>query len=87
MEISDFYFIHVDVFIISYDKPKFTEKSFGKTVFRIFAKIEMTRNENRSFGCYLETVIFFVFCFRFLFCFVLFCFVLFFLLLLGYGYF
>ena len=35
------------------------KNSFGKVVFQIFAEIEMTQNENRSFGRHLETVIFF----------------------------
>ena len=32
------------------------KKSFGKVVFQIFAKIEMTRKENRLFGRHFETV-------------------------------
>ena len=30
--------------------------SFGKVVFQILAKIEMTRNKNRLFGRHFETV-------------------------------
>ena len=37
------------------------KNSFGKVVFQILAKIEMTRNKNRLFGRYFETV-------QFLFC-------------------
>ena len=32
------------------------KNSFGKVVFQIFAEIEMTRNENRLFGCHFEMV-------------------------------
>ena len=32
------------------------KKSFGKVVFQILAKIEMTRNKNRLFGRHFETV-------------------------------
>ena len=32
------------------------KKSFGKVVFQILAKIEMTRNKNRLFGRNFETV-------------------------------
>ena len=32
------------------------KNSFGKVVFQILAEIEMSRNENRSFGCHFETV-------------------------------
>ena len=42
--------------MFSYFEPKFFEKSFGKVVFQILAKIEMTRNKNRLFGRHLETV-------------------------------
>ena len=41
------------------------KNSFGKVVFQILAKIEMTRNKNRLFGRHLETVK----DFQFLFCF------------------
>ena len=38
------------------------KNSFGKVVFQILAKIEMTWNENRLFGCHFETVqIFYIF--------------------------
>ena len=37
------------------------KNSFGKVVFQIFAEIEMTQNENRSFGRHSETVIFCLF--------------------------
>ena len=32
------------------------KNSFGKVVFQILAKIKMTRNKNRLFGCHFETV-------------------------------
>ena len=32
------------------------KNSFGKVVFQIFAKIEMTRNKNRLFGRHFETI-------------------------------
>ena len=32
------------------------KNSFGKVVFQILAKIEMTRNKNRLFGRHFETV-------------------------------
>ena len=32
------------------------KNSFGKVVFQILAKIEMTRNKNRLFGHHFETV-------------------------------
>ena len=32
------------------------KNSFGKVVFQILAKIEMTRNRNRLFGRHFETV-------------------------------
>ena len=32
------------------------KNSFGKVVFQILAKIEMTRNKNRLFGLHFETV-------------------------------
>ena len=32
------------------------KNSFGKVVFQILAKIEMTRNKNRLFGRHSETV-------------------------------
>ena len=35
------------------------KNSFGKVVFQIFVEIEMTWNENRSFGRHFETVNFF----------------------------
>ena len=34
------------------------KNSLGKVVFQIFAKIEMTPNENQSFGHHFEKVIF-----------------------------
>ena len=38
------------------------KNSFGKVVFQILAKIEMSRNENRLFGRHFETVhIFYIF--------------------------
>ena len=38
------------------------KNSFGKVVFQILAKIEMTRNKNRLFGRHFETVqIFYIF--------------------------
>ena len=35
------------------------KNSFGKVIFQVLAKIEMTRNKNRLFGCHFETVQFF----------------------------
>ena len=35
------------------------ENSFGKVVFQILAKIEMTRNKNRLFGRHFGTVQYF----------------------------
>ena len=35
------------------------KNSFGKVVFQILAKIEMTRNKNRLFGRHFETVQYF----------------------------
>ena len=32
------------------------KNSFGKVIFQILAKIEMTRNKNRLFGRHFETV-------------------------------
>ena len=32
------------------------KNSFGKVVFQILTKIEMTRNKNRLFDCHFETV-------------------------------
>ena len=38
------------------------KNSFGKVVFQILAKIEMSRNKNRFFGHHFETVhIFYIF--------------------------
>ena len=42
--------------MFSYFEPNFIENSFGKVVFQILAKIEMTRNKNRLFGLHFETV-------------------------------
>ena len=39
------------------------KNSFGKVVFQILAKIEMTRNKNRLFGRHFETVQYFQFFF------------------------
>ena len=40
------------------------KNSFGKVVFQILAKIEMTRNKNLLFGRHFETVQYFQFFFR-----------------------
>ena len=53
----------LNVLIISYYEPNFIEKSFKKVVFQFFAKIEMRRNENQSFGCHFETLHFFFYFF------------------------
>ena len=55
--------------MIFYYEPNLILKNplgkWGKVVFQHFSKIEMTRNENRSFGRHFETVIFGVlFCFN-----------------------
>ena len=39
------------------------QNSFGKVVFQILAKIEMTQNKNRLFGRHFETVQYFQFFF------------------------
>ena len=39
------------------------KNSFGKVVFQILAKIEITRNKNRLYGRYFETVQHFQICF------------------------
>ena len=39
------------------------KNSFGKVVFQILAKIEMTQNQNRLFGHHFEAVQHFQFCF------------------------
>ena len=44
------------------------KNSFGKVVFQILAKIEMTGNKNRLFGCHFETIQQFFFFFFFFFC-------------------
>ena len=53
--------------MFSYFEPNFIEKSFGKVVFQILAKIEMTRNKNKLFGHHFETVQHFQFFFFFFF--------------------
>ena len=42
--------------MFSYFEPNFIENFLGKVVFKILAKIEMTRNKNRLFGHHFETV-------------------------------
>ena len=50
------YFSKVNLFIISYYVLLHSLKnSFGKAVFQILAKIEMTRNINRLFSRHFET--------------------------------
>ena len=42
--------------MFSYFEPNFIENSFGKVVFQILAKIEMTQKKKRLFGRHVETV-------------------------------
>ena len=42
--------------MFSYFEPISLKNSFGKVVFQILAKVEMSRNKNRLFGRYFETV-------------------------------
>ena len=42
--------------MFSYFEPISLKNSFGKVVFQILAKIELTRNKNRLFGHHFETL-------------------------------
>ena len=59
------------------------KNSFGKVVFKILAKMEMTRNKNKNrlFGRHFETVQYFILFYFILFCFILFYFILFYFIL------
>ena len=51
-----YYFSNVNLFMFSYFKPNCIEKFLWEVAFQILAKIEMTQNKNRLFGCHFETV-------------------------------